>query len=105
MMRPATSLPAVARTNWERGFNSSASLAGGVSSLLRQFSCSWFARVIDPNVPIEDVAGAVKDLINEGRSFALPEKGSRGSGRITRIRTKILIRVIREIRGKNFFQI
>jgi aryl-alcohol dehydrogenase-like predicted oxidoreductase len=37
----------------------------------------WYQHRVDPNVPIEDVAGAVKDLIREGkvRHFGLSEAG------------------------------
>lgn len=37
----------------------------------------WYQHRIDPNVPIEDVAGAVKDLIAEGKvlNFGLSEAG------------------------------
>jgi len=37
----------------------------------------WYQHRVDPNVPIEDVAGAVKDLIQEGkvRHFGLSEVG------------------------------
>jgi aryl-alcohol dehydrogenase-like predicted oxidoreductase len=31
---------------------------------------------VDPNVPIEDVAGTVKDLITEGKHFGLSEAGA-----------------------------
>jgi aryl-alcohol dehydrogenase-like predicted oxidoreductase len=38
----------------------------------------FYQHRVDPNVPIEDVAGAVKDLINEGkvRHFGLSEPGA-----------------------------
>ena len=41
---------------------------------------------VDPNVPIEDVAGAVKDLIQEGKvkHFGLSEAGCRRFGERTR---------------------
>src|SRR5246127_1262144 len=37
----------------------------------------WYQHRVDPNVPIEDVAGAVKDLIREGKvkHFGLSEAG------------------------------
>ena len=37
---------------------------------------------VDPSVPIEDVAGAVKELIDEGKvkHFGLSEAGARRSG-------------------------
>ena len=37
----------------------------------------FYQHRVDPNVPIEDVAGAVKDLINEGKvkHFGLSEAG------------------------------
>jgi aryl-alcohol dehydrogenase-like predicted oxidoreductase len=37
----------------------------------------FYQHRVDPNVPIEDVAGAVKDLIQEGkvRHFGLSEAG------------------------------
>jgi aryl-alcohol dehydrogenase-like predicted oxidoreductase len=39
----------------------------------------YYQHRVDPNVPIEDVAGAVKDLINEGKvlSFGLSEASAR----------------------------
>ena len=38
----------------------------------------FYQHRVDPNVPIEDVAGAVKDLIREGkvRHFGLSEAGA-----------------------------
>ena len=39
----------------------------------------FYQHRVDPNVPIEDVAGAVKDLIEEGKvkHFGLSEAGAR----------------------------
>jgi aryl-alcohol dehydrogenase-like predicted oxidoreductase len=38
---------------------------------------------VDPNVPIEDVAGAIKDLVKRGKSVALRTFGSRFANRQT----------------------
>ena len=46
----------------------------------------FYQHRVDPNVPIEDVAGAVKDLIEAGkvRHFGLSEAGAQTIRRATR---------------------
>ena len=49
----------------------------------------FYQHRVDPNVPIEDVAGAVKDLIREGKvnPFGLSEAGSRTISRAHAVQT------------------
>ncbi len=52
---------------------------GSLKRLHTDYIDLFYQHRIDPNVPIEDVAGAVKDLIQEGkvRHFGLSEAGPR----------------------------
>ncbi len=46
----------------------------------------YYQHRVDPNVPIEDVAGAVKDLIQAGQGKALRPFGSRSTDHSSRAR-------------------
>jgi aryl-alcohol dehydrogenase-like predicted oxidoreductase len=50
---------------------------GSLKRLRTEYIDLYYQHRVDPNVPIEDVAGAVKDLIDEGkvRHFGLSEAG------------------------------
>jgi len=69
-------------TGQQRGLNSRPEhikqvAQGSLKRLKTDFIDLFYQHRVDPNVPIEDVAGAVKDLIQEGkvRHFGLSEPG------------------------------
>jgi aryl-alcohol dehydrogenase-like predicted oxidoreductase len=71
------------RTGERKGFNSRpehirAACDASLKRLRTDFIDLFYQHRVDPNVPAEDVAGAVKNLINEGkvRHFGLSEVGA-----------------------------